>query len=105
MADVRDGAPGRRRKGGDWQGGWQGAGGHATLPPMEIRPTDPLQAALQGAIDSTARLTESVQALAEGNLDPAVVLDIRSAEVALAANAKVAKAADEGFRRLLDVLA
>jgi hypothetical protein len=72
---------------------------------MEIRPTDPLQTALQGAVDSTARLTESVQALAEGNLDPAVLLDIRSAEVAVAANVKVAQAADESFKRLLDVLA
>jgi hypothetical protein len=57
---------------------------------------------LQAAQD---QVDQGAKAIAGGNLDPAVIVDVTSAEVDYAANAKVFKASTDLSRRLIDELA
>ncbi len=68
-------------------------------------PTRPQASALDGLQDAQARTEAASEQIAAGNLDPAVVLDLTSAQVDFAANAKVLQATQENSRRLLDMLA
>lgn len=65
----------------------------------------PQATALGGLQDAQARVADASEQLAAGNLDPAVVVDITSAQVDFAANAKVLQTSQENTRRLLDMLA
>lgn len=65
----------------------------------------PQAAALGGLQDAQARVADASEQLAAGNLDPAVVVDITSAQVDFAANAKVLQTSQENTKRLLDMLA
>ena len=75
--------------------------GSATSP----TPFRPQASALDGLQDAQARTEAASAEIASGNLDPAVVLDLTSAQVDFAANAKVLQATQENSRRLLDMLA
>ena len=68
-------------------------------------PYRPQTSALDGLQDAQARTEAASAEIAAGNLDPAVVLDLTSAQVDFAANAKVLQATQENSRRLLDMLA
>lgn len=68
-------------------------------------PYRPQASALDGLQDAQARTEAASEQIAAGNLDPAVVLDLTSAQVDFAANAKVLQATQENSRRLLDMLA
>ena len=68
-------------------------------------PYRPQASALDGMQDAQARTEAASEQIASGNLDPAVVLDLTSAQVDFAANAKVLQATQENSRRLLDMLA
>ncbi|MFS2009414.1 hypothetical protein ACCD06_06040 [Azospirillum sp. CT11-132] len=68
-------------------------------------PSRPQASALDGLQDAQARTEAASEQIAAGNLDPAVVLDLTSAQVDFAANAKVLQATQENSRRLLDMLA
>lgn len=65
----------------------------------------PQSTALSGMADAQARVQAAGEQLAAGNLDPAVVLEISSAEIDFAANAKVMATAQDNTKRLLDMLA
>lgn len=65
----------------------------------------PQATAFAGLQDAQARVQEATEQIAGGNLDPAVVLSISSAEVDFAANAKVMQTAQDNTKRLLDMLA
>lgn len=75
--------------------------GSATSPAL----VQPQATALGGLQDAQARVAEASEQLAAGNLDPAVVVDITSAQVDFAANAKVLQTTQENTKRLLDMLA
>lgn len=60
--------------------------------------------ALSGLQKAGTRVAEGAEQLAAGNLDPAVVLDISTAQTGFAANVAVLKSADDMSRRLLDML-
>lgn len=68
-------------------------------------PYRPQASAVDGLQDAQARTEAASEQIAAGNLDPAVVLDLTSAQVDFAANAKVLQATQENSRRLLDMLA
>lgn len=68
-------------------------------------PYRPQSSAADGMQDAQARVAAASEQIASGNLDPAVVLDLTSAQVDFAANAKVLQATQENSRRLLDMLA
>ena len=68
-------------------------------------PHRPQASALDGMQDAQARTEAASEQIASGNLDPAVVLDLTSAQVDFAANAKVLQATQENSRHLLDMLA
>lgn len=68
-------------------------------------PYRPQGSAVDGLQDAQARTEAASEQIAAGNLDPAVVLDLTSAQVDFAANAKVLQATQENSRRLLDMLA
>jgi len=68
-------------------------------------PYRPQASAVDGLQDAQARTEAASEQIAAGNLDPAVVLDLTSAQVDFAANAKVFQATQENSRRLLDMLA
>lgn len=68
-------------------------------------PYRPQASALDGLQDAQARTEAASEQIAAGNLDPAVVLDLTSAQVDFAANAKVLQATQANSRRLLDMLA
>lgn len=65
----------------------------------------PQASALGGMQDAQARMMGAVEQLAGGNLDPAVVVDVTSAQIDFAASAKVLQATQENTKRLLDMLA
>lgn len=83
--------------------------GSAIGPGTTATPYRPQASALDGALDglqdAQARTDTASEQIAAGNLDPAVVLDLTSAQVDFAANAKVLQATQENSRRLLDMLA
>ncbi|MBP2302327.1 hypothetical protein [Azospirillum picis] len=68
-------------------------------------PGDAQASALEGLRTSQARADDASERIASGDLDPAVVLDLSSAQVGFAANAKVLQATQENSKRLLDLLA
>lgn len=81
---------------------------------MDISPTgaptmpmlgQPQANALEGMMDAQARVQDAASQLAAGNLDPAVVVSVTSAQMDFAANAKVMQTAQENTNRLLDMLA
>lgn len=65
----------------------------------------PQVAAVNGMREAQAQVAAATESIAAGRLEPAVILDIASAELNFAANAKVLQAADDNTKRLLDVLA
>ncbi|KAA0571709.1 hypothetical protein TSH7_03060 [Azospirillum sp. TSH7] len=79
--------------------------GSAIGPGTTATPYRPQASALDGLQDAQARTDAASEQIAAGNLDPAVVLDLTSAQVDFAANAKVLQATQENSRRLLDMLA
>ena len=79
--------------------------GSAIGPGTTATPYRPQASALDGLQDAQARTEAASEQIAAGNLDPAVVLDLTSAQVDFAANAKVLQATQENSRRLLDMLA
>lgn len=76
--------------------------GSVTSSPSLVQPQ---ATALSGLQDAQARVNDGAEQLAAGNLDPAVVLSISSAQVDFAANAKVFEATQENTKRLLDMFA
>ncbi|MCW2244601.1 flagellar hook protein FlgE [Azospirillum fermentarium] len=62
-------------------------------------------AAVSGLQRAEARVADGTEQLAAGNLDPAVILDISTAQTGFAANAAVLKSTDDMSKRLLDMLA
>ena len=79
--------------------------GSAIGPGTTATPYRPQASALDGLQDGQARSDAASELIAAGNLDPAVGLDLTSAQVDFAANAKVLQATQENSRRLLDMLA
>lgn len=75
--------------------------GSATSPSL----FQPQATALGGMQEAQARVADASEQLAAGNLDPAVVVQVTSAQVDFAANAKMLQATQENTKRLLDVLA
>lgn len=75
--------------------------GSATSPSL----FQPRATALGGMRDAQARVAEASGQLAAGNLDPAVVVDVMSAQTDFAANATMLKSTQENTERLLDMLA
>jgi flagellar basal body rod protein FlgC len=65
----------------------------------------PTSTALTGMADAQARVQDGAVQIAAGNVDPAVVVDISSAQIDFAANVKVLQAGQENTKRLLDMLA
>jgi len=65
----------------------------------------PQATALDGLQNAQARVADASEQLAAGNLDPAVIVDVTSAQIDFAANAKVLEATQENTKRLLDMLA
>ncbi|WP_155524568.1 hypothetical protein [Oleisolibacter albus] len=61
-------------------------------------------AAASGFSAAQARVAEDAAALAAGELDPAVIVDLRQGQVAAAASAKVLRSQQDSFSRLLDIL-
>lgn len=78
-------------------------GSFPTLP--TAMPSQPQAAALDGIQGAQVRMMDATEQLAAGNLDPAVVLDVTSAQIDFAANVKVMQASQENTKRLLDMLA
>lgn len=74
-------------------------------PTSSIPPTDPTRAAMAGFADAQAVLQGAAEAVATSGGDPAVILDVRQAEVTASVSAAVMKADQQNFQRLLDVLA
>ncbi|HEY0832558.1 MAG TPA: hypothetical protein VGE72_01510 [Azospirillum sp.] len=80
---------------------------------MDISPTgapamalpDPMAAALAGVQNAQARASAATEQLASGNLDPAVILDVTSAQLDFAVNAKVLQTTNDMTKKLLDVTA
>lgn len=68
-------------------------------------PAGVLGTALSGILQAQDRVQAGAAQVAAGNLDPAVILDIRQAELSVAANAATVRADSDNFRRLLDVTA
>jgi hypothetical protein len=68
-------------------------------------PPDLTRAGLQGFQDAQAALQVAADLVAGGNADPAVILDVKQAEVAAGISAAVLKADQQNFKRLLDILA
>lgn len=66
---------------------------------------EPQASALAGLQGAQARAEDAGAQLAAGNIDPAVVVSLSSAQVDFAANVKVMQAADENAKRVLDILA
>ncbi|SMH54063.1 hypothetical protein [Azospirillum agricola] len=76
--------------------------GSTTTAPSLLQPQ---ATALGGLQDAQARVADASEQLAAGNLDPAVIVDVTSAQIDFAANAKVLETTQENTRRLLDMLA
>lgn len=68
-------------------------------------PTDPTRAAMAGFADAQAVLQGAAEAVATSGGDPAVILDVRQAEVTASVSAAVMKADQQNFKRLLDMFA
>ncbi|MFV3130129.1 hypothetical protein [Niveispirillum sp. KHB5.9] len=68
-------------------------------------PPDLTRAGLEGFTDAQAALEVAAAVVASGNADPAVILDVKQAEVAATISASVMKADQQNFQRLLDILA
>ena len=66
---------------------------------------EPQASALAGLQGAQARAEDAGAQLTAGNIDPAVVVSLSSAQVDFAANVKVMQAADENTKRMLDILA
>lgn len=80
---------------------------------MDISPTgapamplpDPMAAALAGVQNAQARADAATRQIASGNLDPAVIVDVTSAQLDFAVNAKVLQTSADMTKKLLDVTA
>lgn len=80
---------------------------------MDISPTgapamplpDPMATALAGVQNAQARADAATQQIATGNLDPAVIVDVTSAQLDFAVNAKVLQTSADMTKKLLDVTA
>jgi hypothetical protein len=59
--------------------------------------------AVEGLTRATEKLNKAAQNIAEGNIDPADVVEMIQAETAVGANVAVARTADQTFKRLLDI--
>ncbi len=70
-----------------------------------ITPPDLTRAGLEGFQGAQASLQVAADAVANGNADPAVILDVKQAEVTAGVSAAVMKADQQNFQRLLDILA
>lgn len=68
-------------------------------------PPDLTRAGLEGFQDAQAALAVAADIVASGNADPAVILDVKQAEVTAGISAAVIKADQQNFQRLLDILA
>ncbi len=68
-------------------------------------PPDLTRASLEGFQDAQAALQVAADAVANGSADPAVILDVKQAEVTAGISAAVMKADQQNFQRLLDILA
>ncbi|GAA4251386.1 hypothetical protein GBZ26_23210 [Azospirillum formosense] len=66
---------------------------------------DAQASALAGLQGAQSRADEAGAQLAAGNLDPAVVVSLSSAQTDFAANVKVMQAAQDNTKRVLDMLA
>lgn len=78
--------------------------GATAIPTLPTSP-DPQATAYAGLQNAQNRVDQGARQVASGNLDPAVVVDIKSAETDFAANVKVMRADQENSKRLLDMLA
>lgn len=67
-------------------------------------PTDVTRVGLEGFRDAQAALQAAADVVASGNTDPAVILDVRQAELSASVSAAVVKADERNFNRLLDIL-
>ncbi|MFV3075649.1 hypothetical protein [Niveispirillum fermenti] len=68
-------------------------------------PSDLTRAGLQGFTGAQADMQAAAAQVAAGNLDPAVILDVKQAEVAAGASVAIMKTDQQNFQRLLDILA
>ncbi|SNR99416.1 MULTISPECIES: hypothetical protein [unclassified Azospirillum] len=66
---------------------------------------DVARTAVSGFADAQAVVQAATEAVAGGDADPAVILDLKGAEVKAGVSAAVLKADQKNFQRLLDVLA
>jgi hypothetical protein len=66
---------------------------------------DVARTAASGFADAQAVVQAATEAVAGGDADPAVILDLKGAEVKAGVSAAVLKADQKNFQRLLDVLA
>lgn len=80
------------------------------MRPMSISaisstPPDLTRAGLEGFADAQAQLQAAADLVAAGGSDPAVILDVKQAEVTAGISAAIVKADQQNFQRLLDILA
>lgn len=68
-------------------------------------PPDLTRAGLEGFQGAQAALAVAADIVAGGNADPAVILDVKQAEVTAGVSVAVMKADQQNFQRLLDILA
>ncbi|MFY8094548.1 MAG: hypothetical protein ACOVN0_13815 [Niveispirillum sp.] len=68
-------------------------------------PPDLTRAGLEGFQGAQQAVQVAADAVANGNADPAVILDVKQAEVTAGISAAVMKADQQNFQRLLDIMA
>ncbi|CAK0767364.1 Flagellar basal-body/hook protein C-terminal domain-containing protein [uncultured Gammaproteobacteria bacterium] len=64
-----------------------------------------MASAMEGLRKTTEKAQATAEAVAQGNMDPAVIVSLLQAKTEFAANAKVMNVAGDMTRKLLDVLA
>lgn len=79
--------------------------GVMSISSITSTPPDLTRAGLDGFRDAQSALAAAADAVAGGNADPAVILDVKQAEVTAGVSAAVMKADQQNFQRLLDILA
>lgn len=80
------------------------------LHPMSISsatstPMDLTRAGLEGFQGAQQAVQAATEQVASGNLDPAVILDVKQAEVTAGISAAIIKTDQQNFQRLLDMFA
>lgn len=80
------------------------------VSPMSISsinsaPMDLTRAGLEGFTAAQQVVQAATEQVAAGNLDPAVILDVKQAEVSAGVSAAIIKTDQQNFQRLLDILA